>query len=196
MACICIQYVSWVILVMPWRGTVQERVAPGTSPALVTTTCLWRRSWPSSTRRMQLSSSPPASWQMTLPSSLWLRCFQVNTDLWPLTSEPQAVSVSHISRCSVILPHCRKGVSISGRTLFRGFHAAFTVLYRVRDLLRCREPRINDSGHQEQRSQALHLPPQWQPTPWGAAATLRPQDTQDSGVWDCALHGWWVLNVH
>lgn len=70
------------------------------------------------------------------------------------------------------------------------------VAYRLRDLLWRREPRINDSGHQEQRSQTLHFPTQWQPTLGGTAATLRPQDTQNSGVWDCALNGRWVaLNV-
>lgn len=73
------------------------------------------------------------------------------------------------------------------------FHGVFTVAYRVRDLLWCREPRVNDSGHQEQRSQALHLPPQWQPTPGGAAATLWPHDTQNSGIWDRALDGRSVL---
>lgn len=78
------------------------------------------------------------------------------------------------------------------RSFSHWFHCGFFMLDRVRDLLWCREPCIDDSGHQEQWSQTLHLPPQWQATPGGAAATLRPQDSQNSGVWDSSLNGWWV----
>ena len=82
--------------------------------------------------------------------------------------------------------HCRKGECclVASRQTSSPLISwcVFTVWNRVRDLLRCREPCIDDSGHQEQWSQTFHLPPQRQSTPGGTAPTLRPQDTKDSGI--------------
>lgn len=111
----CFIILFWMISEIPWTSTVQEQVGPGTSQAPVISMCLWRRSWPSYTRRMQLWSSPPASWRMTPPSSLWLKCFQVNTDLW---------ATGHILRFRWWCP---------AQTFT--FHGAFTVVQGVRSTL-------------------------------------------------------------
>ncbi len=116
----CLIVLFWMIPETLWTSTVQEQVGPGTSQARVTSTCLWRRSWLAFTRKPQLWSSPPASWQMIPPSSLWLRCFRVNTDLWPLRSYWKVEAVTFIK--SVCQYHTvENSLSMSGLTLFRWF---------------------------------------------------------------------------
>lgn len=70
---------------------------------------------------------------------------------WHLQSfqhECQCHSLSVTFQDAVWLYHTvEKVISTSGLTVFRGFHGVFAAVYRVRDLLWCREPCINDSGH-------------------------------------------------